>query len=84
MTNQDTLDQMVLAELRPPGGGPQGLDEIVLTLTTLRRHGVELPPITTEGIAGSLARLQDRHQVAERDGLWGFTPVDSARQRSLF
>ena len=57
MTDQDTLDQQVLSELRPLGGGPQGLDEIVLTLTAMRRHGVELPPIHPEGIAGSLARL---------------------------
>jgi hypothetical protein len=84
MTDQDTLDQQVLSELRPPVGGPQGLDEIVMTLTAMRRHGVELPPISPEGIAGSLARLSARRQVVERHGTWEFTPVDSARQRSLF
>lgn len=84
MTDQDTLDQQVLVELRPPGGGPQTEDEIVLSLLTLRRHGVELPPITHEAVADSLARLAERKQAAEQDGQWRFTPVDAARQRSLF
>ena len=84
MTDQDTLDQMVLGELRPPGGGPQGLDEIVLTLTTMRRHGVELPPISCQSVHSSLQRLAAKHQAVERHGTWVFTPVDAARQRSLF
>jgi hypothetical protein len=60
------------------------VDDITLTLTGLRRHGVELPPITHEAVAGALARLADRRQAAERDGMWEFTPVNAARQRALF
>ena len=84
MTPHETLDQQVLAELRPPGGGPQTAQEILLTLTSMRRHGVELPPISCQSIHDSLARLAARKQAAERDGTWRFTPVDAARQRSLF
>jgi hypothetical protein len=41
MTDQETLDQMVLGELRPPGGGPQGLDEIVLTSAVSKQSAIE-------------------------------------------
>jgi hypothetical protein len=84
MTDQDTIDQMVLQEIRPPGGGPQGLDEIVHTLTTMRRHGIALPPITHEAVRASLQRLADRRQAIERDGTWEFTPINAPRQHSLF
>jgi len=84
MTDQDTIDHLVLQEIRPPGGGPQGLDEIVHTLTCMRRHGIELPPITHEAVTGSLRRLADKRQATERDGAWEFTPINAPRQHRLF
>ena len=83
MTPQETLDHQVLVELRPPGGGPQTTEELTHSLLVLRRHGVELPPITEQAVAGSLDRLAARRQATEHHGRWEFTPV-GPRQGNLF
>lgn len=84
MTDQDTVDDLVLQEIRPPRGEPQTAHEIQLTLMTMRRLGAQVPPIATETVPAALQRIAAARRAEERDGVWHYTPIDSPRQKPLF
>jgi hypothetical protein len=85
MTPESALDHQVLLELRPPTGAPQSVNDLVISMSSLRRGGsVVLPAISTLTVESSLYRLQAAGKATPVNGRWEFTPANLVRQKTMF